>query len=62
MSNETSAGRVAYEGYFKACGGKSLISGAELPHWHDQADAIKWAWEAAGVDLIDWYRKVEGVS
>lgn len=40
-------GRVAYEGYFKQCGGKSLISGAPLPKWEDQSLAIREAWAYA---------------
>jgi hypothetical protein len=41
-------GQIAYEAYFESCGGKSLISGAPLPEWPAQSDAIKKAWEAAG--------------
>jgi hypothetical protein len=44
----TTLGHIAYDAYFKACGGKSLISGAPLPSWDGQADTIKAAWEAAG--------------
>ena len=40
-------GEVAYSGYFVACAGKSLISGAELPSWDEQADEIRAAWQAA---------------
>ncbi len=40
-------GKAAYDGYFGACGGKSLISGAPLPKWEDQSDEIKAAWMAA---------------
>lgn len=48
-----SKGKVAYEGYFEKCGGKSLISGAPLPAWDDQADAIKEAWEAAATAVME---------
>ena len=40
-------GEVAYSGYFTACGGKSLISGAELPSWDEQSEEIRAAWQAA---------------
>jgi len=40
-------GEVAYSGYYVACGGKSLISGAELPAWDEQAEEIRAAWQAA---------------
>lgn len=41
------AGEVAYNGYFLACGGKSLISGAALPGWSDQSPEIREAWRMA---------------
>lgn len=41
-------GRVAYEGYYNACGGKSLITGVLLPSWIEQSDQVRAAWEAAG--------------
>ena len=40
-------GKVAYEGYFKSCNGKSLISGASLPTWDQQSAQIRTAWQAA---------------
>lgn len=40
-------GEVAYSGYFVACSGKSLISGAELPSWDEQSVQIRAAWVAA---------------
>lgn len=39
--------RCAYERYLAAAGGKSLVSGAELPGWDDLASNIKMAWAAA---------------
>lgn len=41
------AGEAAYRGYFEACGGKSLISGAPLPEWGAQSPEIQQAWLAA---------------
>jgi len=40
-------GQRAYEGYLAACDGKSLVSGAPLPAWEDQAGLIRAAWEKA---------------
>lgn len=48
----TTSGQVAYEAYFAASDGKSLISGAPLPGWDDQADPIKDAWQAAAEAVI----------
>lgn len=41
-------GQIAYEGYRKASGGKSLISGQPLPEWDGLTSAIQAAWEASG--------------
>ena len=41
------AGKIAYDAYFKYSGGKSLVSGAPLPKYEEQADEIKSAWDAA---------------
>lgn len=46
-------GRIAYEAYFKTCGGKSLISGAPLPSYDDQRPEIRAAWEAAGRAAVE---------
>lgn len=40
-------GQVAYEGYCKHTGNKSLISGAELPPWDALDSKIQEAWLAA---------------
>jgi hypothetical protein len=40
-------GKIAYEAYFEHSDGKSLVSGASLPAWDDQAEEIRQAWEAA---------------
>lgn len=45
-------GKVAYEGYFKKCDGKSLISGAALPTWENQSKAIQEAWEEAAEAVV----------
>lgn len=45
-------GKIAYEAYFAKSGGKSLISGAPLPTWDAQSDAIKEAWQAAGEAVV----------
>lgn len=53
MDKAQSLGQIAYEGYFRSCGGKSLISGAPLPTWDLQATAIKEAWEAAASAVLE---------
>ncbi len=42
-----SYGQVAYEAYSEHSGGKSLISGAELPSWDLLSSEIRAAWEAS---------------
>ena len=42
----TELGKINYEAYCAASNGKSLISGADLPNWDDQDEAIKTAWDA----------------
>ncbi len=51
----TTAGQTAYEAYAGSTGWKSAISGAPLPTWDAQADAVKTAWEAAG-DAVMMYQ------
>lgn len=53
VEDEPNLGEVAYSGYFKACGGKSPISGAELPSWDEQAEPIRLAWQAAADAVRD---------
>lgn len=36
--------RLAYEAYCATTGGKSAISGAPLPKYHEQSDLIRLAW------------------
>lgn len=40
-------GRAAYEAYCHAVGGRSAISGEELPTWDGQRPDIREAWRAA---------------
>lgn len=40
-------GKVAYDAYCKAAGGKSLVSGQKLPEFEEQPAQIRAAWEAA---------------
>lgn len=47
-----SYGQTAYDAYFKYCDGKSLISGAPLPAWEDQAQNIRDAWCKAGEAVV----------
>jgi hypothetical protein len=48
---DSKLGKVAYDGYCVACGGKSLISGAPLPKFREQSDEIKAAWESAAANV-----------
>ena len=40
-------GKIAYEAYYKASNGRSLVSGQQLPTWERQSEEIKEAWESA---------------
>ena len=46
-------GEIAYVGYFKASDGKSLVSGAPLPAWDEQAPGIRQAWNLAAMAVVD---------
>ncbi len=52
--NHLMLGRRAYEGYCRATGGVSLVSGAKLPAFHELSDPIRRAWcsAAIGVALV----------
>jgi hypothetical protein len=50
-------GKIAYDGYFARCGGKSLISGAPLPAWADQKTEIQEAWHAAGAEILEFTKR-----
>lgn len=40
-------GKAAYLAYCQTTGGKSAVTGAPLPTWEGQAEAIREAWRAA---------------
>lgn len=42
-----SLGQIAYEAYYSHAEGQSLISGVQLPDWHEQGLAVQEAWEIA---------------
>jgi hypothetical protein len=44
---EPDFGRIAYEAYGEMSGGRSLVSGAELPGWPDLPESIQVAWTSA---------------
>lgn len=48
-----SLGQIAYEAYCASTGGKSLISGDQLPGWDGLKPEIRTAWEAAGERVAD---------
>lgn len=54
----TGYGQVAYQGYFDASGGKSLISGAALPQWHEQSQEIRDAWDASAAAVIAYVDRI----
>lgn len=47
LENPEAPGRAAYERYLSASGGKSLVSGVDLPGWDALLTEIKEAWMAA---------------
>jgi hypothetical protein len=51
-------GNVAYNGYRKASGGKSLVTGAPIPPWDDMPEAIKDAWDMAAGEVIYFYNQL----
>lgn len=52
-------GQVAYEAYKDFSQGKSLISGANLPEWEDQAVEIQAAWEEAGQAAVGEFQAIK---
>jgi hypothetical protein len=46
-------GQIAYEGYCKYSGGRSLVSGVEIPPWETQSTPIQAAWESAAQSVLD---------
>lgn len=53
-------GQVAYDAYLNASNGKSLISGAPLPQWFEQAPEIRDAWDAAAAAVIKYISRISG--
>jgi hypothetical protein len=52
-SKAVTYGQIAYEAYRAHSGGKSLVSGAQIPAWDDADPVIRSAWEAAGNAVYD---------
>lgn len=48
-----SMAKVAYDGYCKQTGWKSLVSGADLPHFDALKPEIKDAWAAAYIAIAN---------
>jgi hypothetical protein len=46
-------GKIAYEAYCKFSGGKSLVSGEQLPTWDNQDSKIRDAWRAAAQAVME---------
>jgi hypothetical protein len=57
LAAERTPGQVAYEGYLGSCGGKSLVSGADLPKFDKQDESIRIAWESAALAVLRQYRQ-----
>lgn len=57
----TNYGREAYESYCKSSGGKSLISGADLPEWDKLGWQIQLAWHDAARGVITKLRGYPGL-
>jgi hypothetical protein len=49
---------IAYNGYFKACDGKSLISGQPLPKFKEQREDIQKAWEEAAKAVLQFEKTI----
>lgn len=54
-------GRIAYEAYCKRSGGKSLVSGQDLPAWHDLNWEIASAWQESASAVMSKLRGYEAV-
>ena len=50
--NITDYGRIAYEGYFGASDGKSLVSKEPLPPWEELPEDIRLAWTVAAAEVL----------
>jgi hypothetical protein len=51
--SDAELGRIAYDTYASVAGGKSLVTGAELPAWELLAEPIQLAWQAAAVAVAN---------
>ena len=45
-------GQTAYEAYYAASDGRSLVTGVELPPWHELSEEIQQAWIAAASAVL----------
>jgi hypothetical protein len=52
-AQSTSLGEVAYVAYCKCSGGKSLVSGADLPQWEALSEQIRHAWVASAQAVFE---------
>lgn len=46
--------RAGYEGYKRATGGRSAVTGDPLPEWDALPDGVQNAWFAAAEAIRDW--------
>jgi hypothetical protein len=54
-------GKIAYEAYANKAGGRSLVSGDNLPPWDNLPESIQEAWEA-GAQAVRMYLAGSGPS
>lgn len=52
-SKTVTFGQIAYQAYYDASSGKSLITGEPLPRWDQVDERIQAAWNWAGMAVID---------
>lgn len=55
-------GRIAYEAYSQATGGRSLVTSQTLPEWDDLPPAIRAAWREAAKAVRDATRDAVAIQ
>ena len=61
MENRT-IGEIGYEAYRQFTGGKSLVSGQDIPEFAKLSAAIKNAWEAAADHIVAFVGRADAGS
>jgi ketopantoate hydroxymethyltransferase len=55
-----SLGEVGYDAYKEATGGKSAVSGADLPHFSNTNEKVQNAWEVAALAIASAVQLEQG--